>query len=143
MNKILKNLDLSKTYQSNSNLHRRPLALDDEEPEGTDNSPNHDSNVWHPYNSKLMFLLDTIDNLPRLCISGFLMKVLLWLLQHIGVKHVPSFDALREVQHKVQKESGVPTINWMSPKGNAFLFNDPRMLIANVSFPLLKGYMSH
>jgi len=71
------------------------------------------------------------------------MKVLLWLLQHIGVKHVPSFDALREVQHKVRKESGVLTINWMSPKGNAFSFNELWVLIANVSFPLLKEYMSH
>jgi len=71
------------------------------------------------------------------------MKVLLWLLWHIGVKHVPSFDTLQEVQHKVWKESGVLTINWMSPKGNAFSFNDSRVLIANVSFPLLKGYMLH
>ena len=81
-----------------------------------------------------MFLLDTIDNLPRLRISGSLMKVLLWLLKQVGVKHVPSFDALRKVQSKVRDESGVPTINWMSPKGNAFSFNDPKKLIANVSF---------
>ncbi len=83
-----------------------------------------------------MFLLDTIDNLPRLRISGSLMKVLLWLLKQVGVKHVPSFDALRKVQHRVREETGVPTINWMSSKGNAFSFNDPRMLIANVSLDL-------
>lgn len=81
-----------------------------------------------------MFLLDTIDNLPRLRISGSLMKVLLWLLNQVGVKHVPSFDRLRKVQHRVHDETGIPTINWMSPKGNAFSFNDPRTLIMNVSF---------
>jgi hypothetical protein len=62
------------------------------------------------------------------------MKVFLWLLQQAGVKHVPSFDALRKVQRRVRNETGVPTINWMSPKGNAFSFNDPRIIIANVSF---------
>ena len=66
------------------------------------------------------------------------MKVLLWLLHQVGVKHVPSFDTLREVQCKVWDKSGVPTINWMSPKGTAFSFNDPRVLIANVSLLLLK-----
>jgi hypothetical protein len=44
--------------------------------------------------------LDTIDNLPRLQIFGSLMKVLLWLLKQVGVKQVPSFDALQKVQRK-------------------------------------------
>jgi len=114
------------------------LALESEETEEMDDASNHDSNAWHPYSSKLMFLLDTIDNLPRLHISGSLMKVLLWLLKEVSVKRVPSFDALRKVQRRVRDESGVPTINWMSPKGNTFLFNDPRTLIANVSFPACK-----
>jgi hypothetical protein len=62
------------------------------------------------------------------------MKVVLWLLKQVRVKHVPSFNALQKVQHRVREESGIPTINWMSSKGNAFSFNDLRMLIANVSF---------
>jgi len=110
------------------------LALEQEECEGIDDPSIQDSNSWHPYNSKLMFLLDTIDNLPRLRISGSLMKVFLWLLKQAGVKHVPSFNALRKIQRKIRDETGVPTINWMSPKGNTFSFNDPRTIIANVSF---------
>jgi hypothetical protein len=62
------------------------------------------------------------------------MKVLLWLLKQAGVKHVPSFDTLRKFQSRVRDESGVATMNWMLPKGNTFLFNDPKKLIANVSF---------
>jgi hypothetical protein len=92
------------------------------------------SDAWYPYPSKLAFLLDIVDNLPCLRISSSLMKVLLWLLREIGVPRVPSFDALRKIQKKIKKQEIVPTTQWMSPKGNAFSFNDPRAIIANVSF---------
>jgi hypothetical protein len=96
--------------------------------------PTHDDHgTWHPYPSKLMFLLDTIDNLPRLRISSALMKALLWLLEELGVRNVPSFTALKEIQTSIRKSVGVPTIHSKSSKGNAFSFNDPRTLIANVS----------
>ena len=88
---------------------------------------------WSPYPSKVIFLLDVIDNLPRLRISGSFMKVLLWLLCELGVKEIPSFDGLRKVQKSLREKQGIPTISWMTPKGNAFSFNDPRTLIANVS----------
>lgn len=88
---------------------------------------------WSPYPSKVTFLLDVIDNLPRLRISGSFMKVILWLLRELGVKEVPSFDALRKMQKLLQERQGIPTINWMTPKGNVFSFNDPITLIANVS----------
>ncbi|KAF9455571.1 hypothetical protein BDZ94DRAFT_1303006 [Collybia nuda] len=93
--------------------------------------PNAPSNEWFPYDSKLSFLLDAIDNLLRLRISGSLMRVLLWLLREVGVKKVPSFDALRKSQKHLRTQSSVPTIPCVSPKGNVFSFNDPRTLIAN------------
>jgi hypothetical protein len=64
------------------------------------------------------------------------MKVLLWLLGELGVKQIPSFTALRNIQKSLREECGVPTIHWMSPKGNAFSFNDPRVLVSNVSASL-------
>jgi hypothetical protein len=103
-----------------------------------DNSSNAKSTEWHPYPSKLAFLLDTVDNLPRLRISSSLMKVILWLLREIGVAKVPSFHRLRSIQKQIKEEQIVPTIQWMSPKGNAYSFNDPRAIIANVSFVNLK-----
>lgn len=92
-----------------------------------------ESGPWFPYSSKLLFLLDAIDNLPRLRISQSLMKIVLWLLREAGVKKVPSFKRLRKEQKNVRQDGGIPTISCMSPKGNVFLFNDPRALITNVS----------
>jgi hypothetical protein len=112
------------------------IELDSLDNEGT---PNVNSTTgWYPYPSKLTFLLDTIDNLPRLRISSLLMKVILWLLQEIGVTTVPSFARLRSIQKQINQEQIVRTVQWMSPKGNAYSFNDPTAIIANVSFSNLK-----
>jgi hypothetical protein len=66
------------------------------------------------------------------------MKVILWLLQEIGVTNVPSFARLRLIQKQINEEQIVRTVQWMSPKGNAYSFNDPTAIIANVSFSNLK-----
>ncbi|TFK31168.1 hypothetical protein BDQ12DRAFT_672071 [Crucibulum laeve] len=48
----------------------------------------------------------------------------------IGVRKVPSLDALCQMQKRVHEQNGVPTIDWKSLKGNAFSFNDLRTIIA-------------
>ncbi|KAJ8502455.1 hypothetical protein ONZ45_g11746 [Pleurotus djamor] len=82
---------------------------------------------WFPYSSKTSFLLDLLDNFPRLRISGSLMKVFLWILRESGV---PSFDALRKQQALLRKTCGIPTLQNRSPKGNVYYMNDPRSIIA-------------
>ncbi|KAJ7637552.1 hypothetical protein DFH06DRAFT_1302543 [Mycena polygramma] len=75
---------------------------------------------WFPYPTKLMFLLDSMDNLPRQRVSNSLMKVFLWILRESGVQDVPSLEALRKIQAGLHKQGGVPTVPWKSTQGNDY-----------------------
>ncbi|KAJ7871648.1 hypothetical protein B0H14DRAFT_3439362 [Mycena olivaceomarginata] len=65
---------------------------------------------WAPYPSRMLFLLDTLDNLPRLRISNSLMKV----------------------QKSLREKCEVPTTQYKTGKGNIFYMNDPRTIIAKI-----------
>ena len=79
-----------------------------------------------------MFLLDTLDNLPRMRISNSLMNVFLWILHKGGAHNIPSLYHLCQVQASLWKSTGVPTTQHQSPKGNVYSMNDPRTLVAMV-----------
>ncbi|KAJ7781880.1 hypothetical protein DFH07DRAFT_865022 [Mycena maculata] len=70
-----------------------------------------DENVWNDIMGEdaemQMFLLDTLDNLPRLRV-----------LKEAQCKDVPSFDHLRKIQKQIQSDSGVLSIPCKSPLGS-------------------------
>ena len=90
-----------------------------------------------------MFLLDAVDNLPRLRISDSLMGVFLWVLRKAGVRDVPSLTSLREIQSHLHAESGIPTHRCESAQGNIFFMNDVREMIARVWDSSLYKPVSH
>ncbi|KAJ7698601.1 hypothetical protein B0H17DRAFT_1158298 [Mycena rosella] len=95
-----------------------------------DFAPGVESNPWFPYPTKMMFLLDTLDNLPRLRISSSLMRVILWVLKEGNCKDVPLFDHLRRVQKTIRVQCGISSILCKSVQGNVFFMNDPKAIIA-------------
>ncbi|KAJ7024015.1 hypothetical protein C8F04DRAFT_1192873 [Mycena alexandri] len=90
--------------------------------------PSPDSKFF-PYPNETIFLLDILDNLPRLRISGSLMRVILWMLKQGRCKDVPSFALLRRIQKSIRSECGIPTIPCKSVQGNVFFMNDPAAII--------------
>lgn len=80
-----------------------------------------------------MFILDLLDNLPRLRLSNDHLKVVIWALRELGVKGVPSLSNFRMKQEAIQKACGIHTDAKCSPEGNVFHQNRSADLIALVS----------
>lgn len=83
-----------------------------------------------------MFLLDTLDSMPRLRVSDALMKVFLWVLKESGAPDVPSLGQLRKVQATLCDSSGVSSELHTSAHGNVFYMNDIRSIVSKVRHPL-------
>lgn len=79
-----------------------------------------------------MFILDLLDNLPRLRLSTDHFKVILWALRELGMRSVPSMARFRKMQQSLQRQCAIRTDLKHSPEGNIFYQNRIADLIALV-----------
>ncbi len=83
-----------------------------------------------------MFLLDMLDNMPRLRVSDDHLQAFMWVLGEAGVADVPSLSRLRTVQTALTREVGIETRRHKSALGNEFYANSPSDAFKLVSLTL-------
>ncbi|KAG8913665.1 hypothetical protein FRC01_004436, partial [Tulasnella sp. 417] len=97
---------------------------------------------WSPYPSKTMFLLDLLDNMPRLRLSDAHMRLIIWVMKQAGCPNMPSFTELRKAQEGLRKTIGLKTHQYTSQIGNIFYMNDiPKLIAQDISNPLTAGHI--
>ncbi|KAK7472846.1 hypothetical protein VKT23_000953 [Stygiomarasmius scandens] len=79
---------------------------------------------FSPYSSKTSFLLDILDNLPRLQLSTNHLKMIIWVMCNCNPNEVPTYKSFRQEQTNLQQASGVPSIMYKSQCGDIFYLND-------------------
>ncbi|KAK0435503.1 hypothetical protein EV421DRAFT_1908579 [Armillaria borealis] len=89
----------------------------------------HDEH-YAPYPNKTTLLLDILDNLPHLRMSGSHMQMILWLLKELGVWNVPTFKAFQKFQAVLRDMCGSEPKLHTSSLGNHFCVNDIHETIA-------------
>ncbi|TFY66993.1 hypothetical protein EVJ58_g1912 [Rhodofomes roseus] len=119
------------------------LDEDDDEILSSLHSSHTDNQDWTPYGSKTMFMLNLLDNLPRLRMSDDHLKVFLWVMKECGTPDVPSFKQLRALQEKVKAEMNIKTSPHVSAPGNQFYATKPSETIRlDFANPLVRPHMS-
>ncbi|KAJ3727978.1 hypothetical protein C8R42DRAFT_755961 [Lentinula raphanica] len=91
---------------SNSPDNAPENDLEDSDLEEEDYSQDSTQSKYYPYPSKLVMLMDILDNLPRLRLSSHSVKLFLWMLKELGVPEVPSFNKFRALQESLRKKCG-------------------------------------
>ncbi|KAF5352908.1 hypothetical protein D9758_007948 [Tetrapyrgos nigripes] len=120
------------------------LVFADEDAERTDDGfdAGSQSSDWFPHMSKTMFMLDLLDNLPRLRLSDDHLKSILWVMQMCGTPDVPSFSALRKTQASIASMFKMEPKHHLSALGNHFFMTHPAKLIAlDWSNPLVRKHI--
>ncbi len=80
-----------------------------------------------------MFLLDMLDNMPRLRVSEDHLRAFMWVMAEAGVADVPPLSRLRATQSALTKEVGIRTQWHKSALSNEFYANIPSDALKLVS----------
>ncbi|KAJ7306731.1 hypothetical protein DFH08DRAFT_824682 [Mycena albidolilacea] len=87
---------------------------------------------WLPHGSRTMFMLDLLDNLPRLRLSDDHLKAIIWVMRECKTPNVLTFSALRKKQASMTYEVDIKSTHHTSSLGNHFYMNHPSKLLAFV-----------
>ncbi|KAJ7839405.1 hypothetical protein B0H13DRAFT_2239608 [Mycena leptocephala] len=88
---------------------------------------------WFPHGSRTMFMLDLLDNLPRLRLSDDHLKAIIWVMRECKTPNVPSFSALRKKQASMTSEVGIKSEHhtshwdWGNPLVRPFIHIYPEL----------------
>ncbi|KAI0632552.1 hypothetical protein C8Q77DRAFT_1196027 [Trametes polyzona] len=98
---------------------------------------------YFPYPNMTWCVLDIMLNLPRHPISDELLKIFLWALKILGVRHVPSLKAFRKFQTKLQGTCVFQKDEkHVSVLGNHFVSNSVlKSIMLDMSNPRVRRYM--
>ncbi|KAG9084716.1 hypothetical protein FRC06_003924 [Ceratobasidium sp. 370] len=97
---------------------------------------------WSPYETKIMFLLDLLDNCPRLRLSSEHLKLIIWVMKEAGCPNMPTFDWLRAMQKQLRKSTAITSHQYHSSQGNLFEMLDvPQLIGRDFSNPLLAPHI--
>jgi len=83
-----------------------------------------------------MYILDLLDSMPQLRLSGAVMKSILWALEELDVPNVPSFGQLRSAQKALAQKINISPSRHESAVGNIFYQNSPEALLALVRYSI-------
>ncbi|KAJ7488709.1 hypothetical protein B0H11DRAFT_2405755 [Mycena galericulata] len=106
------------------------MALESDDDDAGFTPSTEDENEWAPHGSKTMFMLDLLDNLPRLRLSDDQLKSIIWVMRECRTPNVPTFSALRKRQAAMTREINIDSQHHTSSLGNHFFMNHPAKLLS-------------
>ncbi|KIY71216.1 hypothetical protein CYLTODRAFT_487432 [Cylindrobasidium torrendii FP15055 ss-10] len=97
---------------------------------------------WFPWPDKLSFLLDLLMHLPRSVFSERQLALFTWILGEAGVRQVPSVNAMKDMNQRMQEMCGIETKAYRSENGNVYHVNDfARIVEQEMSNPNVRPHL--
>lgn len=90
-----------------------------------------------------MFLLDLLDNIPRLRLSNEHLKLIMWVMEEAGCHDIPKYYKLRQIQQQLKAVCSIKSHQYQSSRGNFFEMIDVPQLIGRVSLFCERRHKKH
>ncbi|KAG9102119.1 hypothetical protein FS749_015702 [Ceratobasidium sp. UAMH 11750] len=89
-----------------------------------------------------MFLLDLVDNIPRLRLSSEHLRLIIWVMKEAGCDDLPTLSQLRQTQQQLRNVCGVKSHQYCSSQGNFFdMLDIPQLVGRDCSNPLIAPHI--